>query len=109
MQLGAQATVDAEELLVHNSGQGQAAERVHTGLVHGLGVFVPAFELEGEVIGQMAAFVVSAKQPEGLGIVDLERPEVENAFYAEITTVDIVAKEQIPSLGRVAADLEQFH
>ncbi len=41
--------------------------------------------------------------------MDLERPEVEHALDAEITAVDVVAQEEVPRLGRVAANLEQLH
>lgn len=36
VQFGAQSTVDAEELLVHDSRKGEGAERVHAGLVDDL-------------------------------------------------------------------------
>ena len=49
-----------EELLVHDGGQGQCAEGLHTGVINSLGVFVLAFELESEVVGQVAAFVVAS-------------------------------------------------
>lgn len=51
--------MDAKELLVHNGRQRQCAEGLHAGIVYLLGVFVLAFELEGEVIRQMSAFVVT--------------------------------------------------
>ena len=60
MQLRAQPSVNAEELLVHDGGQWQRAEGFHTGFVDLLGVLVLAFELEGEVVGQVTAFVVSS-------------------------------------------------
>jgi hypothetical protein len=41
---------------------------------------VLAFEFEGEVVGQMAALVVSSKKPEGVGVPDLQGPEVQNAL-----------------------------
>lgn len=53
----------AEKLLVHDSSQGQRAERVHACVVYSLGVLVLAFELECEVVGQMATFVIASKQP----------------------------------------------
>lgn len=109
VQLGAQTTVNAEELLVHNSSQRQATEGVHTSLIEGLGVFVSAFELESEVIGQMTAFVVSSKEPERLGIVNLEGPEVEDTFDTEVTTVDVIAQEQVSSLGGITSNLEELH
>lgn len=55
--------MDAKELLVHNGRQRQRAERLHTGIVYLLRVFVLAFKLEGEVVRQMPAFVVTAQQP----------------------------------------------
>lgn len=38
VDLGGEATVDAEELLVHEGGQGQAVERLHARVVHALRV-----------------------------------------------------------------------
>jgi len=101
--------MDAQELLVHNRRQRQATERLHAGLVDGLRVLVLALQLESEVVGQVATLMVAAQQPQRVGVVDLERPEVENAFDAEVAAVDVVAQEEIPRLGRVAADLEQLH
>jgi hypothetical protein len=109
VQLGTQATMNAEELLVHDGGQWQAAERFHASLVDGLRVFVPALELEGEVVRQVATFVVSAEQPEGVGIVNLERPQVQHALYAEVPTVDVVSQKEVSSLGRVTAHFEELH
>ena len=76
MQLRAESTVDTQKLLIHDRGQRKGAESVHAGFVYSLGVLVLALELEGEVIRQMAAFVVSAEQPKRVGIPDLQRPEV---------------------------------
>jgi hypothetical protein len=70
---------------------------------------VLALELESEIIGQMAALMVSSQQPERLRIVNLQRPQIKDALDAEVTPVDVVAEEEIPSLGRVAADLEELH
>lgn len=109
VQLGAQSTVNAKKLLVHNSRERKGTERIHAGLVDSLGVFVLAFKLEGEVVGQVATFVVSSQQPERLGVVNLETPEVENTLYAEITSVDVVTKEEISGLGGVTTNFEELH
>jgi hypothetical protein len=76
VELGAQSTVYAQELLVHDSRQRQCAERVHACFVDGLGVLVLALELECEVVGQMSALVVSTEQPERVRVPDLEGPQV---------------------------------
>lgn len=80
VELRAQSSVYTQELLVHDSGEGKRAESVHAGFVDSLGVLVLAFELEGEVVGQMATFVVTTKQPKCVGIPDLQRPQVQHAL-----------------------------
>jgi hypothetical protein len=82
VELWAQSTVNAQELLVHDGSQRERAKRVHAGFVDSFGVLVLALELEGEVVGQMPALVVSAEQPERVGVPDLQRPQVENALRA---------------------------
>jgi hypothetical protein len=81
VQFGTETTVNTQELLVHNSSEGKSAERLHTSLVHSLGVFVLALQLEGKVIGQMATLVVTTHEPESVGVPDLESPEVENTLH----------------------------
>ena len=81
VQLGTETTVNTQELLVHNSSEGKSAERLHAGLVHGLGVFVLALKLEGEVVCQMTTLVVTTHKPEGVGVPDLETPEVKNTLH----------------------------
>lgn len=80
VELRAQATVYAQELLVHDGSQGQGAERLHASLVHGLGVLVLAFQLEGEVVGEMATLVIAAEQPKRVGVPDLERPQIQDTL-----------------------------
>jgi hypothetical protein len=50
--------MNTQELLIHNGGEGQSTEGFHTGIIYSLGIFVLALKLEGEVVGQMSAFVI---------------------------------------------------
>lgn len=68
-----------------------------------------ALQLKGEVIGQVATLVIAAEKPQGVGVVDLEGPEVKDTLYAEVAAVHVIAEEEIPSLGGVAANLKQLH
>lgn len=68
-----------------------------------------ALELEGKVIGQVATLVVSSQEPQRLGVVNLQGPEVEDTFDTEVATVDIVAQEEVSRLGRVASNFKQLH
>lgn len=66
-------------------------------------------ELEGEVVSQMATLVVASQKPQCLGVVDLEGPQVENTFDAKVSSVNVVAEEEVSRLSRIAADLKQLH
>ena len=50
----------AEKLLVHDRGQRESTERVHARIVDLLRVLMLAFELEGEIVCQVATLVVAA-------------------------------------------------
>jgi hypothetical protein len=68
-----------------------------------------AFEFEGEVVSQVATFMVSSQQPEGLGVMDLETPEVEDTLYAEVASIDIVTEEEVSGLSGVTSNFKQLH
>lgn len=101
--------MDAEELLIHNSSQGQTAECVDAGVVDSLRVLVLALKLEGKIVRQMTAFMVSPEQPERLRVMNLERPQVEDALDTEVASVDVVSQEEIASLSGVATNFEKLH
>jgi hypothetical protein len=88
------------------------------------------FELEGEVVGQVTALVITAKKEESVGVVDLETPEVEDTlreeqglaipfgaglrsetahFDGEVSAVDVISEEEVASVGGVPSNLEQLH
>jgi hypothetical protein len=66
--------MNAEKLFVHDSSKRKRAKRLHAGFVYLFGVLVLAFQLESEVVSQVAAFVVAAEKPQGVGVPDLQRP-----------------------------------
>lgn len=68
--------MDTEELLVHDGGQRQRAERLDARLVDLLVVLVLAFELKREIIRKMSALVVATQQPQCVGVPDLQRPKI---------------------------------
>lgn len=70
----------AEELLIHHGRQRQVAERVHASIVDRFRVLVFAFQLEGEVVGEMPTFMVASEQKQGVGVPYLECPEIQHAL-----------------------------
>lgn len=41
--------------------------------------------------------------------MNLEGPKVKDTLDGEVATIDVVAEEEIPRLGRVTSNLEQLH
>lgn len=109
MQLRTESSVDAKELLVHDRSEGKGTERFHAGFIDSLRVLVLALELEGEIVGEMATLMVSAQQPESLGIMYLQGPQVQDTLDTKVAPVYVVAEEEISGLGRVTTDFEKFH
>jgi hypothetical protein len=72
--------MDTKELFVHDRRQWQRTERFHGCIVDTFCVFVFTFQLEGKIVCQVSAFMISPQQPETVGIPDLERPEIEDAL-----------------------------
>jgi hypothetical protein len=94
--------VDAQELLVQHRREGQRAERLGARVVDALRVLVLAyttrpsasrarerrahenaartFELEGEVVRQVAALVVPPQQEDARRVPYLEGPQVQHAL-----------------------------
>jgi hypothetical protein len=66
-------------------------------------------EFEGEVICEMATFVVSAQQEQGIGVPYLETPQVEHALDTKVPSIDVVAQEEVSGICRVATNFEQLH
>uniref|UniRef100_A0A182J1E9 Uncharacterized protein n=1 Tax=Anopheles atroparvus TaxID=41427 RepID=A0A182J1E9_ANOAO len=109
LDLGRQAAVNTEELLIHERRQRQAVERVHARVVHALRVLNLTLLLKRKVFCQVTTLVVAAQQKQGRRVAELERPQVEDALYAEVAAIDVVAEEEIFGRRRRAADLEQLH
>jgi hypothetical protein len=74
MKFWRKSTVNTQELLVHDSGQREIAERIHASIVDCLRVLVftyhqlmastarLTFKLEGKVIGEVATFVITTQE-----------------------------------------------
>ena len=70
--------------------------------------------------------MVASQEEEGLGVPDFQRPEVEHAlpsrlavsrwaagedayFNREVSTIDVVTEEEVPSISGASPDFEKFH
>ena len=107
VQIGAQATVHGEDLLIDDCGDGQAVEAISEGLPK-LDV-VPSLAFVVEAIDPVdrGTLVVSTKDEEVLGILDLVGQQQADRLERLLPTVDIVSEEQIVGFRWETAVLEQ--
>lgn len=87
--------MNAEKFLVHDRHQRECIECRHTLVVHFLAVLDDALLAEGEMLGQMAALVVSSKQEDRLRVGYFETPEIKHTLNGSISTINIVTKKQV--------------
>ena len=106
-QLGRQTAVGAEDLLVDDGRTGEAVEAVGEGLPKLDAETTLALVVEAVDAVDGGALVVPAKDEEVLGILDLVRQEEAYCFQRLLSTVDVVAEEDVVGLRRESAVFEQ--
>jgi len=107
VEIGAQATVHGEDLLINDGGNGQAVEAVgkclpQLDVVASLALIVEAVDaVDGGTL------VVAAENEEVLGVLDLVGQEKADGLEGLLATVDVVTEEKVVCLGRESTVLEE--
>jgi hypothetical protein len=107
VQIRAQTAVHGEDLLVDDSGDGQAVETVGEGLPQLDVVTTLALVVKTVDAVNRGALVVAAQDEEVLGILDLVGQEEADGLERLLSAINVVAKEEVVRLGREPAILEQ--
>ena len=107
VQVGAQAAVHGEDLLVNDGGNGQAVEAVGEGLPQLDVVAALALVVEAVDTVDRGALVVAAQDEEVLGELDLVGEEQADGLEGLLAAVYVVAEEEVVGLGGEAAILEE--
>ena len=107
VQIGAETAVHGENLLVNNGGNRKAVEAVGKGLPEFNVVATLALVVEAIDTVDGGAFVVTAQDEEVFRILDLVCEQEANGLERLLATVDIIAEEEVVSLGRETAVLEE--
>ena len=99
--------MDAEDLLVHDRGEGEAVEDVaehapQLDVVPALALVVKAVDARDAV-----ALVVPPEQKEILRVLDLVRQQQTDHLETLLTPVHVVAEEQVVRLGGEPAIFEE--
>ena len=98
--------VNAEDLASNNSSDRETVECIHESLPD-LDI-APALALIVETVdpGNVGAFVVAAEQEEVLGVLELVAHQKQDGLERLLSTINIVAKEEVVGVRREAAHLE---
>ena len=107
VEVRAETAVHGEDLLVDDSGDGQAVEAVRKCLPQ-LDIVTPltlVVEAVDAVDGR--ALVVAAQHEEVLRVLDLVCEQQADGLERLLAAIDVVAEEEVVRFGREAAVLEQ--
>lgn len=107
VEVGAQATVHGEDLLVDDGGDGQAVEAVGKSLPQ-LDV-VTSLALVVETVDTVdgGTLVVAAQDEEVFGVLDLVCQQKADSLEGLLATVDVVTEEEVVCLGWESTVLEE--
>lgn len=107
---GAQAAVQAEDLAVDQGSQGQVVEQVREILPDvGVAVLPETLVVESVDLGDLAGLVVAAQYRDALAIADLEGHEQGDGLDGVVSSVDVVAHEEVIRVWRFATNPEELH
>mmetsp|Transcript_3207 Transcript_3207/g.13915 ORF Transcript_3207/g.13915 Transcript_3207/m.13915 type:complete len:312 (+) Transcript_3207:1674-2609(+) len=109
VQTGAQAAVRAEDLVLDSRRQGQVVEHVGDVLPHvRVAVLAQALVVEAVHLRDLPRLVVAADDGDAIGVANLERHHQRDRLDRVITSVYVVAQEEVVCVRRVSAKLEHL-
>lgn len=87
-----EASVEAENLVVDESGQGKVIKEIGEVLPYvGVAVLAETFVVEAVDLSDLAGFVVSSQNRDSLGISDLEGDKEGDGLNGVISTINVIA------------------
>lgn len=107
VEVGAQATVHGEDLLIDDGRNRQAVEAVGESLPQFDVVSALALIVEAVDTVDRGTLVVATQDKEVLGVLNLVREEQTDGLQRLLTTIDVVTKEEVVGLRRETAVLKK--
>jgi hypothetical protein len=87
-----ETSVEAEDLVVDEGGQGEVIEEVSEVLPYaGVAILAETFIVEAVDLRDLAGFVISTEDRDSLGVSDFEGNEQGDGLNGVVSTIDIVA------------------
>lgn len=105
-----QASVQAEDLVVDERGKWEVVEEIGEELPHiRIAVLAQTLVVEAVHLRNLSTLVVAAEDGDALGVADLQRDQEGDGLDGEVSTIDVVAHEEVVCVWVGAADLEELH
>lgn len=102
--------MQAEYLSINEGGERQIVEQVGEILPHiRIPVFSQTFVVESVNLRDLSRLVISTEDGDSFAIANLESDEECYSLNRVVSTIDVVAHEQIVCIGRASAYPKQFH
>jgi hypothetical protein len=101
--------MESEELIIHETGDGEGIEGLHEQVVSLLVVLVNALGSEVEELGHLTTLMVSSQHVDCPRKVEFEGVKEEDDFTGERSSIYIVSEEEVFGLLRIASDIEHLH
>ena len=99
--------MNTEDLVIDHSSDSKVVEDLSEGAPHiKRPIFADAFIVETVDFRNEARLVVSPQQSDPVFVAHLQGQQHQESFNAVTSSVDVVPKEDIVSIGRIASDLE---
>ena len=108
LQIRAQTAVHGEDLLVDDSGDRKAVETVRKCLPQLNVIAALALVVESIDLGDLARFVVPAKDGHSVSVAQLEGNQQGHGFDGIVSSVYVVSHEQVVGIWRIATDAKEF-
>lgn len=100
---------DSTYLVVNQRGQGEVVEEIREKLPDvGISVLSQALVVESVHLGDLSRLVVASQDGDPVPISQFERDEQRDRLYRVVSSIDVIAHEQVIRVGRVSTDPEQL-
>lgn len=100
--------MESEELVVHETRDGQRVEGLHEQVVGLLVILVDALSSEVEELGHLTALMVPSQHVDCPRKVKFKGVKEKDNFAGKGASIYIVSKEEIFGLLRITSDIEHF-
>lgn len=72
-------------------------------------IFTKTFIIETIYLCDLSGFVVSSEESDSIFVSDLERDEERHTFYREVTSINVIPKEEVVRIRNFPSNTKQFH